>query len=103
MNEEEADKHIIEKKKELMDEFGRKHEERLAKEKKPLWFTNFYLDKLKKLCPSDDEIIELAALIELAMDLGRIVGMQEVIKRIDDEKERVKQKVLHERMGSMYA
>ena len=68
--ENNDDRNIIAKKKAFYAEFQRKHQELSLKENRPLQFTVFYLDKLKELSFIDEELIDLSALIELAVELG---------------------------------
>jgi len=86
LDEKEKDELILKKKKELFAEFKKGHEKRLNEEGKPLWFTSFYLQKLKELCFSEEEVIELGALIELAMEVGRLQGISDFIIKMNEVK-----------------
>jgi len=99
INEKEKDDLILKKKKELFAEFKIEHEKRLKEEGKPLWFTSFYLNKLKALCFSEEELIELAALIELAMEIGRLQGIYDFMVKTNEVKIREEK----EQIGPMIA
>lgn len=99
LDEKEKDELILAKKKELFAEFQKGHEKRLKEEGKPLWFTSFYLQKLKELCFSEEKLIELAALIELSMEIGRLQGLSDFMIKMN-EVEITKEK---EQIGPMIA
>lgn len=86
--EKELDICIKETQNELFEEFKKLHEKRLKEEGKPLWFTSFYLNKLRELCFSDEELIVLAALIELSMQIGRLQGISDFSIKMSEIKSR---------------
>ena len=98
-DEKEKDKLIIQKKKELFAGFRKGHEKRLEEEGKPLWFTSFYLKKLKELCFSEEELIELAALIELGMEMGRLQGMADFMAKLNEVKNRKEEEQIGPMIG----